>query len=219
MQRTIVIGDVHGCSDELEELILKLQLAPEDKLIFVGDLINKGPQSRKVLEIVTKLKAICLLGNHELGFLKYLESNQFPRRSQFEEVITDLGHDLPKWRAWMKGLPTFYETEQFLIVHAGIIPGVKVQDIPANIITRVRTWDGSGKDLNNKKDPPWYDFYAGDKLIVYGHWANQGLLIRENTIGLDSGCVWGGALTAVILPERKIVQVKSKRAYRDYDLE
>jgi len=219
MQRTIVIGDVHACIEELEELLQKLQLKKDDKLIFVGDLINKGPHSKSVLEKVEALNAIVLLGNHELGFLKYLESDRTPRHTQFEEVVSDLGSDLPKWRAWMKGLPTYYETDEVLVVHAGIIPGVAVKDIPPAIITRVRTWDGEGIDMNNDKDPAWYDYYSADKLIVYGHWAHQGLLIRENTIGLDSGCVWGGALSAVILPERRIVQVISKRAYRDFNLE
>lgn len=219
MERTIIIGDVHACLNELEELIAKLQIKPEDKIIFVGDLINKGPHSRKVLELAVKLQAIVLLGNHELGFLKYLEANRSPRHTQFEEVISDLGDDLPKWRAWMRGLPTFYETEDYLVVHAGIIPSVPVEKIPQHIITRVRTWDGIGEDMNNDKDPAWYDFYAGDKLIVYGHWANQGLLIRENTIGLDTGCVWGGSLSALILPDKKIVQVKAQRTYRDFNLE
>ncbi|PIP93347.1 MAG: hypothetical protein COW00_20255 [Bdellovibrio sp. CG12_big_fil_rev_8_21_14_0_65_39_13] len=219
MQRTIVIGDVHGCIEELEELLQKLQLKQDDKIIFVGDLINKGPHTKRVLEKAEALNAIVLLGNHELGFLKYLENKRSPRHTQFEEVISDLGADLPKWRAWMRGLPTFYETDDFLVVHAGVIPGVAVKDIPPSIITRVRTWDGEGLDMNNNKDPAWYDFYAADKLIVYGHWANQGLFVRENTIGLDSGCVWGGALSAVILPERTIIQVKAKRAYRDFDLE
>lgn len=219
MKKTLIIGDVHGCSDELDELIEHTKNLAIERYIFVGDLINKGPHSKKVLETVEKLNAITLLGNHELGFLKYLDNNRSPRNPNFEEVISDLGKDLPKWRAFMKGLPTYYQGENFLVVHAGIIPHVSVEKIPPHIITRVRTWDGVGEDLNNENDPPWYDFYSGDQLIIYGHWASQGLKIRENTIGLDSGCVWGGALSAILLPENKIFQVKAKKEYRDKNLE
>ncbi|GAB4011594.1 MAG: metallophosphoesterase family protein [Bdellovibrio sp.] len=219
MKRTLIIGDVHGCADELEELIEQTKDMKIERIIFVGDLINKGPFSRRVLEIVERLNAISLLGNHELGFLKYLDSERSPRNPNFEQVILDLGPDLAKWRAYMKGLPTFYRGENFLVVHAGLIPHVKVEEIPPHIITRVRTWDGKGEDLNNDNDPPWYNFYSDDELVIYGHWAAQGLLVRENTIGLDSGCVWGGALSALLLPEKKIIQIKAKKEYRDKNLE
>ncbi|MGE0175256.1 MAG: metallophosphoesterase [Oligoflexales bacterium] len=217
MTRTIIVGDVHGCLDELTALLEKVEYKPHvDQLIFVGDLINKGPYSLEVLQFVKPLPAIFIKGNHERAFIKYLKR---PRKviPAFEELKAKMGAELESWRKWMKAMPLFHETEEYLVVHAGIIPDTPVEEIKAKIITNIRTWDGIGKDLNNPDDPPWFDLYKGQKLVVFGHWATMGLVVRDNVIGLDSGCVYGKELSALVLPERRIVQVKAKQVYKSID--
>jgi bis(5'-nucleosyl)-tetraphosphatase (symmetrical) len=218
--RTILIGDVHGCSEELAELLKAVSFDDKsDRLILLGDAINKGPDSLGVLHLIRDNKAECLMGNHELGFLNWLEANIPLGRSGFDRVKEQLGEELLTWVGWMKQLPLFIEGADFLAVHGGLVPGVALNEMSARMLTRIRTWDGKGEDINNPNNPAWYEFYHEKKLVVYGHWAARGLNVRANTIGLDSGCVWGGHLSALILPEKKIVQVKAKKTYAPADWE
>ena len=209
-KRTLFVGDVHGCYRELTELLEKTDFDPtDDRLIFLGDTINRGPHSGKVLELLHSIPCEVLMGNHELGLLKYVRGKG-PPNHDFEEVLHQMKDLRPFYLSWMESLPTFIETPSFLAVHAGIIPGLGPQKHPPEIITRLRTWGGDANDLDNPANPPWFELYTGKKLVVYGHWAAKGLTVREHTIGLDSGLVWGGALSALELPERKITQVKKK---------
>ena len=207
--RTIVIGDVHGCLAELEELLATVQHTSSDRLIFVGDLINKGPDSLGVLRKVRSLGAEVILGNHELSFLQ-----RFDKGTE-HPLFGKMGGELQDWVDWIRSWPLFIDDPSFLVVHGGIIPETPIAEIPAKVITKIRTWDGVGNDLQNSNNPPWYEFYAADKLIVFGHWAVRGLVVRDNVIGLDSGCCYGRQLSAVILPDREIVQVQAQSSYVD----
>ena len=214
MKRTIIIGDVHGCYSELETLISKVDFKPsQDRLIFVGDLINRGPNSRAVLEYVRSLGAESVIGNHELAFLSYLSNDK--KNTSFDQVKASLGRDLKNWKDWIKNLPSYIDEKKFLVVHAGLPPGKNLKKCDRKTLATIRTWDGEGRDLNNPDNPPWYQFYKDSKLIVYGHWAKNGLTIRRNTIGLDSGCVYGGKLSALILPDRKVIQVPALAVHYD----
>ncbi len=75
----------------------------------------------------------------------------------------------------------------------------------------IRTWDGTGEKLNSPDNPPWYEFYTGEKPVIYGHWARRGLTLRGNTIGLDSGCCYGRALSAWVLETRELIQETAHR--------
>ena len=100
------------------------------------------------------------------------------------------------------------------MVHAGLQPKHHPKDTHPRILTTIRTYDGKGNSLNNPYDPPWFDLYKEEKLVVFGHWSKLGLIQKSNVIGLDSGCVYGNALSAVILPERRIVQIQARKAYQ-----
>ena len=105
---------------------------------------------------------------------------------------------------------SFYvEDEDFLVVH-GLKPGFHPSQTGARILTKIRTWDGLGEELKDMDNPAWHDFYQDEKVVIYGHWAYQGLHLTKNTIGLDSGCVYGNQLSGVMLPEREIIQVQAK---------
>ena len=214
MQKTVVVGDVHGCLLELEELLDKCVYRPgKDRLIFVGDLINRGEHSLEVLQLVCGLGAECVLGNHEAALLKRLES-----RSQGKEVVDDgllqkIEGRAPFLIPWIRSWPLYIEEKKFVVVHAGVVPEHALEKTPQKILTHVRYWDRENQCMDKYLGTPWYHLYDGKKLIIYGHWALKGLMVRKNTIGLDSGCVWGGSLSALILPERKIVQVRAKKCY------
>ena len=207
--RTIFIGDVHGCYDELILLLEKLKFNQvNDQLIFLGDIINKGPKSKEVLEFVYNGKHTCLLGNHEIGFLK----GKMPKLKSLLEGLFSKSEFSAIYK-WMENLPYYLETPEFIAVHGGLIPGKHPRDCKAFDIASIRTWDGKGENLQKHMNPPWYNFYDEDKLVVFGHWASKGFVRSSNYIGLDTGCVYGRQLSAYILEEDKIVQIDSLKGY------
>jgi len=213
--RKIFFGDIHGCFDELLLLLEKLSYnEKQDILYFVGDMINKGPKSKEVLDFIISHNCISILGNHEYYFLKSLKEGN---TEKFNDLILNLGTNLTsKYLPYLKSLKLFYNHDQFLMVHAGIIPNVALKEISPNILTTIRTWDGVGNDLNNPKNPGWDEFYKDKKLIIHGHWAARGFYQKENIIGLDSGCVWGNFLTAYVLETNETFQVKALDKYLEY---
>lgn len=213
-ERTIVVGDIHGCFDEFQQLLKKVAWnESKDRLVLVGDIINKGPKSTEMLEwIFMHPTVITLLGNHEWAFLQYLER---PFENDcFEALKSDFKGEIKHLVNWIKKLPLFYEDEDLIVVHAGLQPGKAIEKQDRRILTTIRTWDGEGDDLKDPDNPAWFDFYYGPKTIVFGHWAALGLVKRENLVGLDSGCVYGNQLSAYIHPQDEIVQVQAKKTYR-----
>jgi bis(5'-nucleosyl)-tetraphosphatase (symmetrical) len=213
MKRTLFIGDVHGCIQELDDLLGKLDYAPDrDRLFFVGDLIGKGLNSYEVYQRYKETGGQAVLGNHEWHLLERHDHDleQTPYYiilrdafgDRFEAFIDDL-------RSW----PLYIEEEDFMLVHAGLVPGRHPRKCTGEELTMIRTWDGKGKDLQNPKNPAWFDLYKEDKLVVFGHWAALEGVERPNAIGLDTGCVYGKKLSALVLPERKIVRVKARKVY------
>ena len=208
-QRTIIVGDVHGCIDELQQLIASLDYQPvSDRLIFLGDLVNKGPASREVFDYFTTLDAEAILGNHEWHLL---EQSRAPTKTwpeyrvlseAFAETFETFIKTIGTW-------PLFIRGEEFSVVHAGKVPGEALEDSRASDLTSIRTW--------GREEKPWFDYYDDPGLIVFGHWAALGGLDRPKVIGLDTGCVYGGALSALLLPERKIVRVKARKIYCPID--
>ncbi len=222
MSRTIVVGDVHGCYTEVGDLLEQVRFAQGvDRLIFVGDLINKGPHSCEVLKLLWQLRAEAVVGNHELALLAQASRTQ-PLRTDTAALMAALDQDLPHWRPWLRTWPrvlklTAEATESaasYAVVHAGIAPGMAYAKTPVRILTQIRTWDGHGARLFDEKDPPWFEAHAGPETVIFGHWASRGLVRRPFAWGLDTGCVYGGMLTALVLPEQRLVQVPARQIYR-----
>lgn len=224
----IFIGDVQGCIAELEELLAQLALGSEDELFFVGDLINRGPESAGVLRLVRTLGARCVLGNHEHhAMLGGLFADAPPDRARFPHC-TDLV-DAPDRRElgdWLRALPLVLDLDDLLLVHAAAPPSLwratRFAVPPQSehgFMLSARYCDPAGqrpeRDWPEPPAPfaPWHRFYAGRWTVVFGHWARQGLLVAPKLRGLDSGCVYGGALTAWIAEEDRIVQVPAARNY------
>ncbi len=219
-KRTLFIGDVHGCYDELMALCSMVGLQDTDHLYFVGDLINKWPRSLDVVEWVRhRPNTWCVLGNHEYFPLVSREEceiflwecsqmsewrknwicTQYEKSAEIRDCLTEAWH-----RDWLLALPHIIERDEFILVHGGLHPDHGIET-PREISTLIRLVDGQ----------PWYDSYTGTKPVIYGHWAAEGLRIRSNTIGIDTGCCFGGALTAYCLESGEIWQVRANRVYKE----
>ena len=209
--RTFIVGDVHGCFDELMLLLRKVGYnSHRHRLILLGDLINKGPHSFKVLSWVRERQIETVIGNHELKFIRAVEK-QLSLPVVLEKMKKDMGQELREWLSWMKSWPVYIEEEDFLAVHGGLVPDEHPRQSKVEYLVNIRYWDGTGKDMKNPSYPAWHDLYFGSKLVIYAHWAQQGLKLKKNSIGLDTGCVYGGFLTGLWLPERELIQVPSLR--------
>ena len=217
--RTLFIGDVHGCYDELMELVTKIGLMPEDHLYFVGDLVNKWPKSLEVVQFVkNRPNTWSVLGNHEYFLMCSLEEQKayFDRSPHIsterqwwirtEYQAASLNRSLLEQNhlsKWVSSLPVYIEKENFILVHGWLHPDFWLET-PSDIATMIRMYEGK----------PWYEYYTGEKKVIYGHWAVDGLRIRENTIWLDTGCCFGGHLTAYCLESGEIWQVHAHDIYK-----
>ncbi|HCM42473.1 MAG TPA: metallophosphoesterase [Candidatus Omnitrophota bacterium] len=211
MSKTIIFGDIHGCLDEWQDLIKKINPSPDDLLISVGDLICKGPKSFKTIEFARSLPNLkCVLGNHELHFLKAWKAGDLKSLSKDyqKRALKEFGDAFESSMKWVSTWPLYLDLPECLVVHGGIQPDISLEKQTAEIICNLR---------NLEDGTPWYEKYSGKKPAIYGHWARQGLCIKENSIGLDSGCVYGKELSAVIFPEKKIIQVKARETYQSVD--
>ena len=213
MRKTFVIGDIHGCFQEFLNLLEKINYNKQDiRLILTGDLINRGPRSLDALEWVRREAAETVKGNHEHAFAEAVLKGR-PLSPSLNRLKEEMGGRAEEWARRLRALPLYIEERDFIVVHAGLVPGEPPGKSRPELLMTIRTWDGKGEDVNNKSCPPWHSFYKKKKLVIYGHWAEQGLRVSENTIGLDSGCVYGGRLSGVFLPERRIVQTPALKNY------
>lgn len=206
MARTLFIWDIHGCYDELIDLYGKMQVSEHDTVYATGDLINKWPFSQKVVQFLREKNIQSVLGNHDIKFLKCMNGID-EKTDWFDGVMEQFRwceHDLE----YIQWLTHWIETDDFLLLHAGLRPDKKTlsEQSEEESIMRIRLYN----------DKPWHDFYDWEKIIIYGHWAEQWLRFTRNTRWLDSGCVWWGHLTGYCLETGDIWQVRAKKAYADY---
>lgn len=214
--RLIAIGDIHGCHLEFAELLARLELTREDRLVLLGDLVNRGPDSLRVLELAREHRAVSLLGNHELRLLKYRRTRdrKYVKESDMETFLKLRPVD---W-AQLEAMPlTFEEAElSTVFVHGGFLPTEPWQKQPAEVVTRIQVVDRDGKPAKRaeKPDAPvWADLWSGPPFVVYGHTPRPEIYKLKWSAGIDTGCVLGGHLTAYVLPEKRFVQVKARQRY------
>jgi serine/threonine protein phosphatase 1 len=206
------IGDIHGCLLPLEALLSNLPILwGVDYLIFLGDYIDRGPDSRKVLELIIELKksyperVFPLKGNHEWLFERYLiglDVNVFLYNggaSTLRDYLEDGDLKIPKEHVnFIKSLPLFLETSSYIFVHAGLHPEKPLA-------------------LQTEEDLLWirqrFYYYPGkfSKKVVFGHTPFPEVLHLEDRIGLDTGCVYGGKLSAIRLPDEELFQIECRR--------
>jgi hypothetical protein len=189
--RTIFIWDVHWCYNELKLLLEKLDIEKDDRVFFVWDLINKWPNSYKVLKLVYKNKEQykTILWNHEVWLLKSLQWENIKYKSKIFRKIKEKVLKKEKILNFLKEIPLYIEEDDFLLIHGGLIPNKKLEEHTEDEIVKLRyvNWE------------LWYKQYEWEKKVIYGHNAVDWLQIREKTIWLDSWCVYWKFLTAYIL--------------------
>ena len=214
--RLIAIGDIHGCHEEFSELLGLIDLQPDDRLVLLGDLVNRGPNTPRVLELARAHRAISLLGNHELRLLNYRRTHdlKFVKENDLETFDQLTAED---WSYLENMLLTYEEPELNLVcVHGGFLPDMPWNKQPAEIVTRIQVIDAAGQPCKRAEAPAapsWADLWNGPPFVVYGHTPRPEIYKRKWSVGIDTACAMGGHLTAFILPEKRFVQVKARRPY------
>jgi bis(5'-nucleosyl)-tetraphosphatase (symmetrical) len=266
-----LVGDVQGCDAALQRLLAELDFSPSrDRLVLLGDLVNRGPASLAVLQRLAALgsAATCLLGNHDLHLLAVAHGVRPLRRG---DTVADVlqAPDRGAWIGWLREQPLAHLEAGWLCVHAGVVPqwdaaqtlalAAEVQAVlrgpglPAflqvmygdqpgrwndslqgaerwrfvvNTLTRIRFCSADGTlDFKTKEGAggalpgfqPWFEApgrRTAGQAMAFGHWSTLGLVDRPDLLGLDTGCVWGGALTAVRVDggRRDVCQVRCEQA-------
>jgi len=228
-----IIGDVHGCYDELEELFLKLGYTAEDgaftpperrKAIFLGDLGDRGPKTpavyRLVMSMVDAGTALCVPGNHDMKLLRKLGGKDVQITHGLAETLEQLQQEPPEFtdqvKRFLDSLISHYvlDDSKLAVAHAGM---------KAEMLGR-----GSGKvrefalfgETTGETDEfglpiryPWAEQYRGSAVVVYGHTPVPTPDWLNHTINIDTGCVFGGKLTALRYPERELVSVEARSVY------
>ncbi|HSI56530.1 MAG TPA: symmetrical bis(5'-nucleosyl)-tetraphosphatase [Ideonella sp.] len=266
-----LLGDLQGCCDPLDRLLARIGFsASRDHLHVLGDLVNRGPGSLRVLQRLHELgdSATCLLGNHDLHLLAIAAGVRKPHRNDTLGVI--LEHPQREaWLAWLRHQKLADLAEGWLTVHAGVPPQWSVQQtlslahevqtmlrsdglqdfLPLmygneprrwddtlegpgrwrfviNALTRMRfcaadgTMDFDSKDGSETAPPgfkAWFDHphrLTAGHPVAFGHWSTLGLINRPDLLATDTGCVWGGSLTAVRVDggRREVIQVPCEQA-------
>ena len=219
--RVIAIGDVHGCIDELQDLLRECDYSPGDLVVFLGDLVSKGPDSISVVQMAREIGAMGVRGNHDFEVIRWhqaIKSGVDPPvvGSEHFHIASCLSNADMKW---MYSLPWYLSSKELgaLFVHAGFVSGIRLAKQNPRLMMNMRSIlpDGTvtSKFFNNW---PWARLWDGPQTVLFGHDADRGLQQYEHAIGLDTGCVYGGRLTACILPEKRLVSVSAKREYFKY---
>lgn len=216
MPRTIVIGDVHGCADEFEELLLALKIRSQDRVIQAGDLINRGPDSSRVIELARDYKVEAILGNHELRLLRARQLNKPSMLKDYDKSTVEQLSTLD-WD-YLEALPKFrYEAAlDTVIVHGGFLPNEPWQTQSEETMTSLQVINSKGKAAKRSDEPDapfWADTWCGQPFVVYGHTPRPNTYERPGSIGIDTGCVYGGHLTAYIIEDKSLVQVRAHNTY------
>ncbi|WP_329249121.1 polynucleotide kinase-phosphatase [Streptomyces canus] len=224
-----IVGDIHGCASELESLLGKLGYTdgvhPEGRTaVFVGDLVDRGPNSpgvlRRVMSMVKSGNALCVPGNHENKYGRYLKGRKVQHTHGLAETIEQMESVSDEFRSevreFIDGLVSHYVLDggRLVVCHAGL-----PEKYHGRTSGRVRSHALYG-DTTGETDEfglpvryPWAEDYRGRAAVVYGHTPVPEATWLNNTICLDTGAVFGGKLTALRWPERELVDVPAERVW------
>lgn len=214
MTRTIVVGDIHGCLDELSRLLEAVELTPADRLISVGDLVGKGPDGAGVVRFFREGGHEAVRGNHDDKLVAHRRGDRTrtlpPSHEAHAEALA------PADWSWLYALPYFIRLPEHdaIVVHGGLVPGVPLDDQDPALMTNLRSIRSDGSPSKRVDEgEPWAKRWPGPELVIFGHDAIRGLQRWPHAVGLDTGCVYGLELSALVLPERRIVSVAAARDY------
>ena len=211
MGRTIVVGDIHGCFDELVDLIDFVDLRRDDRVVAVGDLVFKGPKTREVLDLfISDQRFSSVIGNHDRVLRQRWRGEPVRLSKDQRATLNKLTPNREQYFEFLRSLPFTINLGSHLIVHAGLRPGVPLRHQMAVDLTEIRTM---GSDPSGRRGVRWYDVYRGPKTVLFGHWPAKKPRRGQNAIGLDTGCVYGGRLTAYIVETSEFASVPARRKY------
>ena len=234
-QRLLIVSDVHGCLDELEKLLDKVNFDPSTMtVLFVGDLVAKGPKSVEVIRFLMKQKSmLSVRGNHEDNVLLahyHPHTSKYAKRQAYD-FVSQLSEDEINF---IQELPISISIPELalLIVHAGLDPGKRGASIERHSFSdliRIRCVlpDGSTTKDNPDDDGKrlWGPLYVGPPFVVYGHDAKRRLQVHPWARGIDTGCCYGGSLTGILINDTRdihnwmktmqLVTVPAARAYSE----
>ena len=216
--RTLIVGDVHGCREELEDLLEESGWEEDDQLVLVGDLVAKGPDSLGVIRLMRELGGLAVRGNHDQHCLKWWDAkcagDDLPELKPAHQRVADELED-EDWE-WLAALPLWLELPEHdaLVVHAGLLPDLPLEDQdPYDLMNMRSILDDGTPSRSYEEGTPWAELWPGPRLVVFGHDAIRGLQNRPHSVGLDTGCVYGGWLTGLWVPRRDLVSVPARATY------
>jgi predicted phosphodiesterase len=220
MTRTLFIGDVHGCAEELDALLHECGYRPGERVVLVGDLVAKGPDSAGVVRRARERGFLAVRGNHDAHVLRW-HAGKMPESKKLKRehrlVLETLEDE--DW-AYLESLPMHLHFPELnvRVVHGGLVPGVPMEKQKPELMLNLRSITPDGEP-SKKVDAgtPWASLWKGPELVIFGHDALRGVQRHPYAIGLDSGCVYGQRLTAYVLPEGRFYSVKARRVYMDID--
>lgn len=205
LARTVIIGDIHGCLLELDALLDTIGLNSSDRVVCVGDVIGRGPRSIGVLDRLMSMGAQSVQGNHELHLLQRVKADADGWRTELGshphwQFATELGD---QHLEWLQGLPLYcaMPKHELVVVHAGVQLGMSLEAQDPWVLTHIRSFDADGRPSSALGSAAWATQYPGPQHVVFGHAAQRELQLHPHATGLDTGCVYGKRLTAMVLNE------------------
>lgn len=209
---THIIGDVHGCYRELCDLLDRLAPARDDRLVFVGDLVVRGPDSAGVVKLVMSgelRNTTIILGNNETKLRPTLAGEPTYRTPAVLATIEQLREAgiLEDALALFDTFPLTLELGRYVVTHAGVRPGVPLAEQSRKDLLGIKTLDGT------PESPMWWEVYDGPQTVIFGHHVVKDVMFLPSAIGLDTGCVYGGKLSALTLETGEVLSVRAKDVY------
>jgi hypothetical protein len=220
---TVIVGDVHGCLDELLALVGRCGDPTNTRYVMVGDLVAKGPDSQGVVQWARESGAAAVLGNHDAHVLR-LRGETHDAGAKAHHVAVARSLKAADWD-WLEARPLWLsvdaereidldrEDASHLVVHGGVVPGVAIDKQERAHLLNLRSISDKGVPSKKIEGAPWASLWRGPPHVVFGHDAVRGLQRHKWATGLDTGCVYGRELTALVLPEGRLVSVPARRAY------
>ncbi|AAZ13563.1 kinetoplastid-specific phospho-protein phosphatase, putative [Trypanosoma equiperdum] len=225
--RVIIVGDIHGCRAQLEDLLRAVSFKQgSDTLVAVGDLVNKGPDSFGVVRLLKRLGAYSVLGNHDaklLKLVKKLGKKECLKGRDAKSSLAPLAQSIPTdVETYLSQLPHIIRipAHNVMVAHAGLHPQRPVDRQYEDEVTTMRNLiekeqEATGgvtltaTEETNDGGKPWASMWRGPETVVFGHDARRGLQeqYKPLAIGLDSRCVYGGRLSAAVFPGGCIISV------------
>jgi hypothetical protein len=225
--RTIFIGDIHGCRNELEELLAEVGIGDGDQVVSVGDTVVRGPDPSGTLKVLRAVGALGVRGNHEDRLIRWYELRGTKHAPPLGDLTRKTARELSRADfATLKALPLWVDFPQHgvRVVHAGVAPGVPIEEQHPHTLMTIRCVTKDGEPVAKRGEALWGAVYAGPPHVVFGHNARPDPQLHPWATGIDTGCVYGGRLTAMVLEngaspppagERGdvLVSVPARRAY------